>query len=203
MEKTLEKKQNSLPDINNHNHFAKIIKNFFHDDFVFSDCWYEKQKINLVEYNWVQTTSSKFKKTVFKKDGELQKYILGYIHSNKDLEELERLISIYRGIFINSSSFKQREYIEKECREVFYKPSLENKIRRKYQCIHNKRKYLCVDCDGASICKHKRIKYSCVDCGGSQICEHKRRRVFCKMCNYSALRSVSSSGPSSLLPDES
>ena len=187
----MEKKQNSLPGINNHNHFAKIIKKFFHDDFVFSarasdsDCWYEKSKKNLVEYDWVEITSSRFKNIVFKKNGEFEKYILGYINSNPDPEELERLLSIYRGIFINSNSYKQRGYIEKECREVFYKPELENKIRRKYQCIHNKRKYLCVDCDGSNICKHKKIKYRCVDCGGSQICEHKKRKDSCKMCNSS------------------
>ena len=40
----MEKTQNSLPGINNHNSFAKIIKNVFHDDFVFSDRWYEKCK---------------------------------------------------------------------------------------------------------------------------------------------------------------
>ena len=190
-----------IPGINNHNGFAKIIKNLFHDDFVFSasvsasdsDCWYEKRKINLEakpeqsssEYDWVEITSCKFKNTVFKKDGELEKYILGCINSHPDLEELERLLSIYRSIFINSSSFKPRGYIEKECREVFYQPELKNKIRKKYQCIHNKRKYLCVDCDGPNICKHKKIKYRCVDCGGSQICEHKKRRHFCKMCNSS------------------
>ena len=155
----MEKKQNSLPDINNHNHFAKIIKNFFHDDFVFGDCWYEKRKTNPEakpeakpgpipeseageqsshEDDWVEITSCRFKNIVFKKDEELEKYILGYINSHPDLEEFERLLSIYRRLLKNSNSYKQRGYIEKECREVFYKPELENKIRRKYQCIHNK-----------------------------------------------------------------
>ena len=117
--KQSEAKQNSLPDINNHNHFAKIIKNFFHDDFVFGDCWYEKRKTNPGEDDWVEITSCRFKNIVFKKDGELEKYILGYINSHPDLEELERLLSIYRRLFINSNSYKQRGYIEKECREVF------------------------------------------------------------------------------------
>ena len=212
-----------IPGINNHNGFAKIIKNLFHDDFVFStsvsasgsDRWYEKRKINLEakpeaepeqsseseageqsshEDDWVEITSYRFKNIVFKKDGELEKHILGYINSHPDLEELERLISIYRSIFINSNSDKQGGYIEKECREVFYKPELENKIREKYQCIHNKRKYLCVDCDGPNICKHKKIKYRCVDCEGSQICEHKKRKYNCKMCN-SAKFAVSFASP--------
>ena len=116
-----------IPGINNHNSFAKIIKNLFHDDFVFSDRWYEKSK-NSGEDAWFEITSCRFKNTVFKQGGELEKYILGYIHSNPDLEELERLISIYRSIFINSNSGKQRGYIEKECREVFYNPELKVKI---------------------------------------------------------------------------
>ena len=220
----MEKTQNSLPGVNNHNSFAKIIKNLFHDDFVFSDRWYEKSKERQLgaklktnseakpepsperqrsrsgaqssdEDAWFEITSCRFKNTVFKQGGELEKYILGYIYSNPDYEELERLISIYRSIFINSNSGKQRGYIEKECREVFYNPELKVKIKiRKYQCIHNKRKYLCVDCDGPQICKHKKIKYRCVDCGGSQICEHKKRKYNCKMCN-SAKFAVSFASP--------
>ena len=177
MEKNYQKK---IPGLNNHNGFPKIIKNIFHDDFAFDGCWYEKS-----EDCWVEITSSKFKNTVFKKDGELEKYILGEINSHPDFEELERLLSIYRSIFIYTSSIKQKGYIEKECREVFYEPELKNKITKKYKCIHNRRKYLCVDCDGPSICKHKKIKYRCVDCGGSQICEHKKNKHNCRMCNSS------------------
>ena len=171
-----------IPDINNHNNFAKISKNLFHDDFVFNCCWHEKIKTNSDEDSWLEISSCRFKNTVFKKDGELEKYILGYIYSNPDLEELERLVSIYSSIFINTNSYKQRGYIEKECREVFYKPELKNKIS-KYQCVHNKRKYLCVDCRDSKPCEHKKRKYNCSDCWGSQICEHKRMRAFCKMCN--------------------
>ena len=137
------------------------------------------------EDGWIEISPYKFKNIVFKKNGKLEKYILGYIYSNPGFEELERLISIYKSIFIYTTSDKQRGYIEKECREVFYEPELKNKIRKKYQCIHNRRKYLCVDCDGPNICKHKKIKYRCVDCGSSQICEHKKRKYNCRMCNYS------------------
>ena len=209
-----------ISGINNHNSFAKIIKNLFHDDFVFGDRWYEKSKERQLgaklktnseakpgakpepssgrssdEDAWFEITSCRFKNTVFKQGGEFEKYILGYIYSNPDPEELERLISIYRSIFINSNSGKLRGYIEKECREVFYNPELKVKIKiRKYQCIHNKRKYLCVDCGGPQICEHKKIKYRCVDCGGSQICEHKKRKYNCKMCN-SAKFAVSFASP--------
>ena len=193
----MEKTQNSLPGINNHNNFAKIIKNLFHDDFVFNYCWHEKRKTNSDEDAWFEISSCRFKNIVFKKDGELEKYILRYIYSHPDHEELERLISIYRGIFINTNSEKQKGYIEKECREVFYNPELKVKIKiRKYQCIHNKRKYLCVDCGGPQICKHKKIKYRCADCGGSQICEHKKSKYYCKMCKSSKF------DVSSVLPDD-
>ena len=84
-------------------------------------------------------------------------------------------------------SWRQRGYIEKECREVFYKTELKNKIV-KYRCVHNKNKYKCVDCGGSQICGHKKRKYNCPDCissdfSGAKICEHKRMRAFCKICN--------------------
>ena len=52
----------------------------------------------------------------------------------------------------------------------------------KYNCIHDKRKYLCVDCEGSQICEYKKRKYYCKDCEGSQICEHKKVRNNCKLC---------------------
>ena len=198
-------KMEKIPGKNNHNGFAKIIKNLFHDDFVFSasasgiDRWYEKNKERRPsseseageqsshEDAWFEISSLRFKNTVFKKNGKLEKYIMGYIHSNNDLEELERLISIYSDIFTKTDSWRQRGYIEKECREVFYKTELKNKIG-KYRCVHNKNKYKCVDCGGSQICGHKKRKYNCPDCissdfSGAKICEHKRMRAFCKICN--------------------
>ena len=89
-----------IPGINNHNDFAKIIKKFFHDDFVFSasdsasdsDCWYEKLKINLVEYDWVEITSCKFKNTVFKKMENLKNISL-------DIFILIRILKNWKGYF--------------------------------------------------------------------------------------------------------
>ena len=51
----------------------------------------------------------------------------------------------------------------------------------KYNCIHDKRKYLCVDCEGSQICEHKKRKY-CKDCGGSQLCIHKKVKSACRLC---------------------
>ena len=194
----MEKTENNLPCINNHNSFAKIIKNLFYDDFVFSDCWYERyqrspnqrsERIN--EDTWHAISSRRFKNAVFKRDGTFEKYIRKHMEGNKyvefsnsDFEELDRAISIYRSIFINTNSNKQRGYIEKECREVFYKRELPNKIG-KYKCVHNKRKYLCKDCGGPQICQHKKRKYCCIDCGGSQICQHKKRKYYCRLCKTS------------------
>ena len=167
----MEKTENNLPGIDNHNSFAKIIKNLFHDDFVFSDCWYERYQRSpnqrserISEDTWHAISSCRFKNVVFKRDGAFEKYITKYLEfSNSDFEELDRAISIYRSIFINTNSNKQRGYIEKECREVFYKSELSNKIG-KYKCIYNKRKYCCVDCGGQQICKHKKRKYCCRLC---------------------------------------
>ena len=39
----------TLPDKNDHNSFAKIIKNLFEKDFTFSDCWYERITTNEVD----------------------------------------------------------------------------------------------------------------------------------------------------------
>ena len=87
-------KMEKIPGKNNHNGFAKIIKNLFHDDFVFSasasgiDRWYEKNKerrqsseseageVKLAtaeqsshEDVWSEISSLRFKNTVFKKNG--------------------------------------------------------------------------------------------------------------------------------------
>ena len=73
------------------------------------------------------------------------------------------------------------------------------------KCIHNRRRYNCVECGGAGICSHKmrrsrcaecggkelcshgNKKGDCVDCDGSQICEHDKRRRRCVECNGAAI----------------
>jgi hypothetical protein len=63
--------------------------------------------------------------------------------------------------------------------------------RRKYFCVecngggicsHYKRKSSCKECHGISICLHGRIKSRCKECGGSEICSHNRMKSFCKLC---------------------
>ena len=65
--------------------------------------------------------------------------------------------------------------------------------------IHNKRKVLCPECGGSSICHHttakcqkcnykpklcphNKQKSKCVNCGGSQICIHAKQKSNCKKC---------------------
>ena len=50
-------------------------------------------------------------------------------------------------------------------------------------CIHNRRKSVCKECGGASICIHNRQKSTCKDCGGGSICIHNRIKTQCKDCN--------------------
>jgi len=69
------------------------------------------------------------------------------------------------------------------------------------KCIHNRRRFHCVECKGAGICEHLKRKTrckmcngnsicphgsekeNCVPCGGVSICEHGKRRRRCPICN--------------------
>jgi hypothetical protein len=46
----------------------------------------------------------------------------------------------------------------------------------KYQCLHGKIKYNCVDCNP---CPHRRNKYKCEDCNQ---CPHGINKYKCKEC---------------------
>ena len=77
------------------------------------------------------------------------------------------------------------------------------KTSRHYICEHNKRRTLCSQCGGKSLCthgrqkvhcklcrpercksfcRHGRQKSRCVACKGKGICEHKKDRYRCKVC---------------------
>ena len=178
MDKTENNLAKRLPGINDHNSFAKITKNLFDDDFIFSNCWYERingdrqslgqspSEAGGQSSAWQAISSCRFKNVVFKRDGTFEKYFRKHIEKSanyEDFEEFGRTISIYRGIFLDKATSKIRSYVEKECREVFYEREISNKINN-YKCIHNKR------------------KYCCKDCGGSQICQHNKRKYYCKLC---------------------
>ena len=128
-----------IPDKNDHNSFAKIIKNLFEKDFTFSNCWYERITTNEVDL-WTKISSCRFKNIVFKRDGAFEKYLRKHIENTtryRDFEEVESAISVYRSLFLSKATSKIRSYIEKECREVFYEREISNKIGN-YNCIHNK-----------------------------------------------------------------
>ncbi len=48
--------------------------------------------------------------------------------------------------------------------------------------MHGRRKQICKECGGKSLCSHGRRKYICKDCGGKGICVHGRRKYICKEC---------------------
>ena len=54
-------------------------------------------------------------------------------------------------------------------------------------CEHQRRKNICIECDGISICEHKRVKNQCKECGGVSICEHQRQRNICKECGGASI----------------
>ena len=47
-----------------------------------------------------------------------------------------------------------------------------------------RRKSMCKQCGGGSICDHGRQRQLCKECGGASICTHGRRRSQCKDCGY-------------------
>ena len=118
---------------------------------------------------------------------KLQENILEILKSGRgfkvEYEELERLIDIYQFLFKNETK-RGKNNIERECKQVFYMRDFQRFLdpQTKYNCIHDKRKYLCVDCEGSQICVHKKRKYYCKDCEGSQICQHKKVKNVCRLC---------------------
>ena len=50
-------------------------------------------------------------------------------------------------------------------------------------CQHNKRRYICVDCNGKGVCKHGKQKYFCADCNGHGMCFRNKRKDLCKICS--------------------
>ena len=56
------------------------------------------------------------------------------------------------------------------------------------RCIHDRRIYNCVDCDGAGICEHKKRKSRCKECGnGKELCEHGCELANCVPCKGSSI----------------
>ena len=155
-----------IPGIHQHNTFAKLIEQIYKDDFIYDTHWRMKEN----EYKEI-ISSTKFKKIIFDKQGKLVKYILDEITRESlevlnsgrgfevDYEELERLIDIYQSLFKNEIK-RGKNSIEREYREFFYLRDFQRfpDPQTKYNCIHDKRKYLCVNCEGSQICEHKKKK---------------------------------------------
>ena len=135
-----------------YNGFAKIINTLFHDDFAFRKAGdgaisgFLFERIN--DDTWREISSCRFKNIVYERDGAFEKHLRGNIENSlncKDFEKLDNAISLYKSIFINKTSYKERNCIEKECWEIFYQRDIQDKIR-KYECVHKQYKYACEIC---------------------------------------------------------
>ena len=118
MDKTENNLAKRLPSINDHNSFAKIIKNLFHDDFIFSKAgWYERinggkqspgqspseagvggprqspgqspSEAGAGDPAWQVISSCRFKNIVFKRDGAFEKYLRKHIEKSANYEDFE------------------------------------------------------------------------------------------------------------------
>ena len=85
---------------------------------------------------------------------------------------------------IENCSCNSKEELLKREGEIMRSMDCVNKRNPVFiKCPHDRYKYSCKDCNGASICIHNRRKSACKDCGGSQICIHNREKSYCKDCN--------------------
>jgi len=54
-------------------------------------------------------------------------------------------------------------------------------------CIHNRRRFHCVECKGAGICEHLKRKVRCKECGGKYICSHGSEKENCVPCGGTSI----------------
>ncbi len=54
-------------------------------------------------------------------------------------------------------------------------------------CIHNRRRFNCVECKGAGICEHLKRKTRCKECDGSELCEHGSAKENCVPCGGASI----------------
>ena len=55
------------------------------------------------------------------------------------------------------------------------------------KCIHNRRRFHCVECKGAGICEHLKRKVRCKECGGNELCPHGSGKSTCVTCKGSGI----------------
>lgn len=54
-------------------------------------------------------------------------------------------------------------------------------------CIHNRRRFHCVECKGAGICEHLKRKARCKECGGTDLCQHGGEKENCVPCGGTSI----------------
>jgi len=96
----------------------------------------------------------------------------------------------------SGTSFCEHDILRASCRTCTPKNFCEPHGRRKTICkdcggvsicIHERQRSHCVDCEGSAVCRHKRQKITCRECRGSAFCIHERIKYGCKDCHGSAV----------------
>ena len=59
-------------------------------------------------------------------------------------------------------------------------------LRRTYNCVHDRQRYLCRDCHGPGICIHDRQRRTCRACDSSSFCPHNKQKYQCRACDGSS-----------------
>ena len=113
-----------------------------------------------------------FKIVCIKEYTDISKEIL---HKKED-KYIRRFDSVRNGLNTNAMSgyYCMHGTQKRLCRECDMGKNL---------CIHDKVRYMCVECKGKGICIHDKLKYLCVECKGKGICIHDKIKHCCKLCN--------------------
>ena len=90
----------TLPDKNEHNSFAKIIKNLFEKDFTFSDCWYERITTNEVDL-WKKFLHAVSRILHSKEMGNLINISDNILKTPQDTEILKNLVGQFQSIEVS------------------------------------------------------------------------------------------------------
>lgn len=120
-----------------------------------------------------------YENEMLKKDIEFKDIYMKEMNDLINDKEIEYQLLLNGNIDFKKLKFKYELLIQ----------NLETKIKNR-KCEHNKRKDICIECDGGSICEHKKRKVYCKECGGSGLCntplcevrKNKKYDGYCMRC---------------------
>jgi len=79
-------------------------------------------------------------------------------------------------------SKEQKRSKNKRCPHGNRRQNCRSCVDTNLRCIHDRIKYVCIQCKGSQTCEHGKIRYRCSTCKGSQICVHGRVKQACVAC---------------------